>query len=146
MQGVLTNPAPFKVFVSSPYSGETNDEVLGNLQFAAYVGSVLVKNGLMPMVPHLYFTVMLDDNNEEQRRLGMLMSQAWIKESTVFLSLLPEGRTEMSEGMKEEWNKAQEVFPQARIFTSIDDLFAWLNNELHAHNEEPTAQEVNDGE
>ena len=74
------------------------------------------------------------------------MSQAWIKESTVFLSLLPEGRTEMSEGMKEEWNKAQEVFPQARIFTSIDDLFAWLNNELRVHNEEPTAQEVNDGE
>ena len=48
--------------------------------------------------------------------------------------------------MKEEWNKAQEVFPQARIFTSIDDLFAWLNNELHVYNEEPTAQEVNDGE
>lgn len=135
MQGVLTNPAPFKVFVSSPYAGETNEEVMNNLQFAAYVGSVLVKNGLMPMVPHLYFTVMLDDKDEEQRRLGMLMSQAWIKESTVFLSLLPEGRAEMSEGMKEEWNKAQEIFPQSRIFTSIEGLFAWLNNELSIHSD-----------
>ena len=75
------------VYICSPYSGnvEVNSESAKRYsKFAVYMGCI-------PITPHLFFTQFLDDNNKEERELGLFFgnvlmskcSELWVFGSTI---------------------------------------------------------------
>lgn len=58
-----------KVFVCSPYRGDVKNNVKKAIDYCKYV----VKQGYLPIAPHLYFPRFLNDNNETERKLGIAM-------------------------------------------------------------------------
>jgi hypothetical protein len=60
-----------KVFICSPLGGD----VSGNLERAKEYATFALECGAAPVVPHFY-ALLLDDNDPEQRRLGMRAGQA----------------------------------------------------------------------
>jgi hypothetical protein len=57
------------VFVSSPLSGD----FVNNVRRAEEYCGLVAREGHIPFAPHVYFTQFLDDENPEERELGMSM-------------------------------------------------------------------------
>jgi len=55
------------IFVSSPFAGD----VERNIENARKFSRMVVDNGAIPITPHLLFPQFLDDNNHEERTLGI---------------------------------------------------------------------------
>lgn len=88
-----------KVFICSPYRGE----VESNKAKARDYCRAAIKQGYLPIAPHLYFTEFLDDTYEKERVLG-------IAAGIELMSLCDEMWVygEPTEGMKQEiltWGK-----------------------------------------
>ena len=90
-----------KVFICSPLRG---DMALNIFNAEEYSREVAIKYGNIPVCPHIYFTRFLDDDNEVERKLGMLFG-------CELLSLCDEMNVygEPSEGMKQEIELAKEL-------------------------------------
>lgn len=58
-----------KIFVCSPYRGDVKNNMKKAINYCKYV----VKQGYLPIAPHLYFPRFLNDNNETERKLGIAM-------------------------------------------------------------------------
>ena len=73
------------VFICSPYRPETLDEekrqveLAENVRFAKSACCVALREGYVPMAPHLYFTQFLDDSDTDQREAGLEMGLAWLE-------------------------------------------------------------------
>ena len=97
------------VFICSPYTGDTERytrRAQGYCRFA-------VSNNCIPIAPHLLFPQFMDEDDPEQRRLGIffgLVLQKKCKEVWVF------GRN-ISRGMAVEIEKAKERGLPIRYFT-----------------------------
>ncbi len=80
LEEVLVNlsdtPEVFKdlIFVCSPFAGDVEQNVANAIEYAKAV----IANKLIPFVPHLHFTRILDDNDSAQRKLGMALGQAML--------------------------------------------------------------------
>lgn len=61
---------PRKIFVCSPLR---QGDVRSNIENAKKYAKTIAKNKDIPIVPHLFFTTFLDDNNEQERKLGIRM-------------------------------------------------------------------------
>lgn len=59
-----------RVYVCSPLSGL---EYTSNIDRAKDYSRYIVNIGKLPITPHIYFTQFLNDNDEEERKLGMKM-------------------------------------------------------------------------
>ena len=98
------------VYIASPLRGD----IEGNIERAkAYCRFAITKN-VMPMCPHIYFTLFLNDNAEVERRIGMILGLQLLKrckEVWVF------GDT-ISEGMANEIKIAEKRGIPVRYFTS----------------------------
>lgn len=74
-----TQPAPETrrklVYITSPYTGN----IKRNLAFAKAAGLLAVHEGCTPIITHLMYPAILDDNNPEERSLGMLMDMSLVK-------------------------------------------------------------------
>ncbi len=70
------------VYIASPYRGDVDN----NTRMAKRYCSYAVRNGVIPICPHIYFTNFLDDNNEVERQQGInmglqllrLCSEIWV--------------------------------------------------------------------
>ena len=80
--GSFDLPHPPLIFICSPFAGDTERNInraRGYCRFA-------VSEGFMPLAPHLLLPQFLDDDDPEQRALGMrcglellrICSEAWI--------------------------------------------------------------------
>lgn len=58
-----------KVYICSPYRGDTEK----NIERAKGYCRQAVNEGCIPIAPHLYFPQFLNDDDEEERRLGFEM-------------------------------------------------------------------------
>lgn len=58
-----------KIYVCSPLSGD----IKKNIERAKEYSKFVVKQGHIPITPHIYFTQFLDDNNKSERSIGLLM-------------------------------------------------------------------------
>lgn len=58
-----------KKYIISRYSG-TKREIKFNTRVARFMARLALDDGYMPIVPHIYFTQFLDDNNNDERRIG----------------------------------------------------------------------------
>ena len=62
------------VFICSPYA----DDPLNNERRAIRYCRFAVRQGYIPIAPHIYFTRFLDDRNPADRVLGLFMGQVML--------------------------------------------------------------------
>ena len=64
-----------KVFICAPYRGEVEE----NTKIAREFGCLAAKCGYVPVIPHLVFPQFLDDNDPEERILGITLGAELLK-------------------------------------------------------------------
>lgn len=105
-----------KVYVVSPYAGDVEKNTAAAVCYAKFV----IRQNRIPIVSHLLYPQILDDNNPEQRELGLLFGQALLalcEEVWVF------GR-EYSSGMKAEIHEARKLNKTIRFFNEeLEELY-----------------------
>lgn len=89
------------VYICSPYSGDTER----NIEYAKELTRAAVVAGYAPVAPHLYLTMVLNDDIQEEQRAGMA---AGMKILHCCRYILVGGRYGVSEGMKKEISQAKE--------------------------------------
>ena len=90
-----------KIFVCSKLRGDINNNIKKAKEYCRNIA--LNKN--IPIAPHIYFTLFLNELNENERNLGILMGIELLKdcdEVWVF-------NKDISEGMQKEINVAKKL-------------------------------------
>ena len=72
---------PRLVVVESPYAGKDKEEVKRNVKYARVCLKDCFNRGEYPYASHLLYTQpgILDDNNPEERELGIMAGLSWVK-------------------------------------------------------------------
>lgn len=97
------------VYICSPFSGDVEGNVANARRYSRYA----VDKGYIPIAPHLLFPQFLDDNNPEERELGLFFGNALMSkcaEVWVFGSRI-------SSGMEAEIKRAKWKGYHLRYFT-----------------------------
>ena len=97
------------VYICSPFAGDTE----GNMQKARQYSRFAVKNGAIPLAPHLLFPQFLDDGKPAERAIGMFMGMVLLGKCE---QLWVFGKT-VSTGMAAEIEKAEKRDMPVRYFT-----------------------------
>ncbi len=97
------------VYICSPYRGEVDYNV-AKAQFYCQFASA---KGVVPIAPHIYFTQFLDDNEPEERRLGLDMGLDMLK----LCSELWVFGNKTSEGMQGEIDAANQLGIQVFFYS-----------------------------
>jgi hypothetical protein len=87
-----------KVFISSPFAGDTKRNVENARRYCAFA----VRSGHIPFAPHLFYPQFLSDGDTEERELGIFMGMVFMdgcKEVWVF-------GEHISPGMEREIDRA----------------------------------------
>lgn len=98
------------VYICSPYRGDVEDNVRNARAWSRFA----VRNGCIPVAPHLLFTQFMDDGDAGERTLALFMGQVLLSkcaEVWVFGSRI-------TEGMKGEIEFAERKGKKIRMFTS----------------------------
>ena len=98
------------VYICSPFSGDVKE----NRRKARMYSRFAVKQGYLPITPHLLFPQFLDDADPDEREIGMYMGLVLM---TKCVEVWVFGET-MSEGMRREIRKAKWRGKIIRYFTS----------------------------
>lgn len=110
------------IYVSSPYRSYADNEGRRKLQVARNIGVAktacerVARLGAIPIAPHLYFTQFLNDDDSEDRVLGMKLGLD-VLESCDELWLVTDSL--ISTGMMAELEKAVELNLPVRVFDSM---------------------------
>lgn len=113
----------FDAYICSPYRGDTKKNAKAAKEYCRYA----IQKGYSPICPHLFFTQFLDDNEEEERQLGLDLAKRCINFCDEFFVFLNESRT-ISEGMQGEIEYAQEQGKKV-TFVSCKEVADALKNE-----------------
>ena len=62
------------VYICSPYSGDVDKNIKNAYAYCRNV----IKNGCIPIAPHLFFPQFLNDDNPEERELALSMNKELI--------------------------------------------------------------------
>lgn len=65
------------VVIESPFAGDTIEQVDRHLEYAQAAMLDCLQRGEAPFASHLLYTQVLDDNEDEQRGLGMIAGFTW---------------------------------------------------------------------
>ena len=98
------------VYVASPYAGETEDNISRAKGYCRFA----VSKGVIPLAPHLLYPQFMDDDDEDQRILGLRFAIALLcrcDELWVF-------GEKVSAGMEKEIEKAEKRGMRIRRFNS----------------------------
>lgn len=96
------------VYICSPFAGDIKTNVMKARRYSRFA----VKQGYIPITPHLFFPQFLNDNDPDERELGLVMGMVLMAKCTevwVFGSVI-------SEGMKREIKKAKRTGKVVRYF------------------------------
>lgn len=97
------------VYIASPLRGDMKK----NIENAKRYSRFAIKKNTVPMCPHIYFTQFLNDDNEVERRIGLILRLQMLKrckEMWVFGDII-------SEGMANEIRIAEKRNIPVRYFT-----------------------------
>lgn len=78
-----------RVLLESPYAGD----VPGNVEYARKCMRDSVERGEAPFASHLLYTQILDDNNPEERTIGIDMGLTWGEQATRTVCYIDRGVT-----------------------------------------------------
>lgn len=96
------------VYVVSKYAGDTKTNVDNAKKYCRFA----VKKNCIPIASHLLYPSFMDDNNPEERELGLLFGQALLaKCSEVWVF-----GTDYGEGMKAEIHEAKKLKKTIKYF------------------------------
>lgn len=87
------------VFICSPYAGD----VARNIENARRYCGFAVKQGAIPVAPHLHYPQFLDDHDKEQRELGLFFGMVWLRKCDALWFF----GDRISDGMKREIQAAR---------------------------------------
>lgn len=100
-----------KVYVASRYAGDVERNVAMAIDYCRRV----IDAGYMPVASHLLYPEILNDNDPDERELGLLFGLALLRmcdEVWVF--------GEVSEGMAKEIEEAKKLNKKLRMFEEVD--------------------------
>lgn len=97
------------VYICSPLAGDID----GNMEKARHYCKFAVRNGTIPLAPHLLFPQFMDDTNPDERALAMFMNMVLLGKCD---QLWVFGKN-ISEGMAAEIGKAEKRGMAIRHFT-----------------------------
>jgi len=63
------------VFICSPYAGDVTRNTRNARRYCLFA----MEQGVAPFAPHLFYPQLLDDNDKEQRELGISLGLAWLR-------------------------------------------------------------------
>ena len=89
-----------KVYVCSPYRGDTAKENEMNIDLAKDACINIVQHGDLPIAPHLYFPRFLDDDNRMEREVAIDAGLQLMNNCDLVYAYIVDGK--ISEGMKRE--------------------------------------------
>jgi hypothetical protein len=92
-----------KIFVCSRYTGDEEN----NLNFARKVCKEIAFNGDVPLAPHLIYPQFLDNNDLDERRIGIDCGKAFLDVCDELWICHSDPCGQISEGMYEEIRHAQ---------------------------------------
>ena len=92
-----------RVIIESPYRGHGEREVKANVDYARECLLDSLKREEAPIASHLLYPQVLDDNNADDRRMGMDAGWEWIVVSNLLAVYTDRG---ISQGMKGAIGKA----------------------------------------
>lgn len=96
------------VFICSPYRGDIKE----NSQKTKYYASIAAHCDVVPVAPHLYFPIFLDDNDPAERMLGISLGIELMKTCNELWLF----GFKITEGMKFELEKAKEMKLPIRLY------------------------------
>ena len=127
-----------KVFICSPCRprGETpkarERDWIGNINRARQACRYAIDEGKIPYAPHLYFTTILSEADEDERELGILLGLVWLSQCDELWII---GRR-ITEGMKREIAQAEAWNIKVVIRTFLK------NGSLNSHHFKQEAKNV----
>lgn len=89
-----------KVYIISRYSAKTWRETRFNKEVAKHFCRQVIKQGKRPVAPHLFYTQFVDDDDPQERRLGLDLAIKDLDECDSFLLVIVDGV--ISSGMRGE--------------------------------------------
>ena len=98
-----------KVFICSPFrpEGRTDKDKKKdweqNIETAQEACGIVLERGGIPYAPHLYFPQFLSEDNDVERRMGILLGLTWLAQCDEMWVI----GDRVSEGMKQEIAKAE---------------------------------------
>ncbi len=97
------------IYVCSPYAGDVEENVAAAKRYCRFV----ISKGFIPIATHLLYPQILDDNNPDERALGMTFGNI-IMDSCFEVWVFGD---RISKGMQEEINYAISKNYRVRYFT-----------------------------
>ena len=98
------------VYICSPFAGDVKKNTENARRFCRFA----VKQNAIPFAPHLLYPQFMDDNDYDERELGMFFAMIWLGKCDE-LWLFGE---QLSEGMKREFKKARLKGIPVKFFNS----------------------------
>lgn len=90
-----------RIFICSPYRGD----VEANTELACKAAREVMRQGYLPIAPHIYFTRFLDDSDELERDLGIRGGIELLKHCDFMLQV----GDRVTEGMDKEIKEAKRL-------------------------------------
>lgn len=94
------------VYVATPYRADTQEQFEKQVAYTKQVARKEVQKGNDVIVPHLYYPLFLNDEDNTERRLGMLSALALLRKCE---EVVVGVRFGISEGMSEEIRQAEKL-------------------------------------
>lgn len=104
-----------RVYICSRFHADENHTKEENIHKAFFACTVALEKGYAPFAPHLIYPNCLDDDDPQERSVGLAAGNAWLATCD---ELWQWGAT-ISEGMAAEIRLAQELNIPVRIYNSI---------------------------
>lgn len=104
-----------KVYICSRFRPDENHSVDDNIRRALYACEIAITKGYAPFAPHLIYPRFLDDDEPNERTLGMEAGKAWL----AACDELWQWGASVSEGMAEEITFARTLGIPVKVFNSI---------------------------
>ena len=67
------------VVLESPFSAPTPEGLAGNIYYAKMAMHDSIMHGEAPFLSHLLYTLVLNDDEPEQRAMGLALAHSWIQ-------------------------------------------------------------------
>lgn len=117
-----------KCYIISRFRGDTIEEVDFNIRVAQHFCRETLFENKIPIAPQIYYTQFLDDDDADERKLGMLLGKSALNECDEFLLVVVDGK--ISSGMRAEIEEAGRLkVPGKIVCLSSSELKARLANE-----------------
>lgn len=107
-------------YVCSPFRGVTPEQVQAHIDYAVALSREMLLQGIVPVTPHLYITMCLNDNDPQERKTGLEAALELLECCDLVVVGQDYG---ISEGMAAEIKRAKELGKPVFYHRLMPELF-----------------------